>query len=102
MEHEYFAGANCIPCMMPYIDSQFLLRKPGDRPRVVPDGATNFAFIGQFAEVPDDCVFTVEYSVRTAQTAVYSLLELDKEVTPIYQGHHDIHVLIDALSATRR
>ena len=100
-EGEYFAGANCIPCMMPFIDSQFLPRKPGDRPHVVPDGATNFAFIGQFAELPDDCVFTVEYSVRTAQTAVFSLLGLDKQVTPIYQGHHDIHVLIDALSATR-
>jgi oleate hydratase len=101
-EGEYFSRANCIPCMMPFIDSQFLPRKPGDRPQVAPHGATNFAFVGQFAELPDDCVFTVEYSVRTAQTAVYSLLELDQEVTPIYQGHHDIHVLIDALSATRR
>lgn len=101
-EGEYFAGATCIRCMMPFIDSQFLPRKPGDRPRVVPDGATNFAFVGQFTELADDCVFTVEYSVRTAQTAVYTLLELDKAVSPVYQGHHDIHVLIDALSATRR
>ncbi len=101
-QSEYFAGAICIPCIMPFIDSQFLPRKPGDRPRVVPRGAVNFAFIGQFAEVPDDCVFTVEYSVRTAQTAVYSLLGLGKEVSPIYRGHHDIHVLIDALSAVRR
>ena len=38
-------------------------RKPGDRPEVIPDGAVNFAFLGQFAEVPHDCVFTVEYSV---------------------------------------
>ncbi len=101
-EGDTFASANCIPCMMPFIDSQFLPRKPGDRPRVVPDGAANFAFIGQFAEVPDDCVFTVEYSVRTAQTAVYSLLALDKEVSPIYEGQHEIHVLINALSAIRR
>ncbi len=101
-EDEIFATANCIPCMMPFIDAQFLPRKPGDRPQVVPEGASNFAFIGQFAELPDDCVFTVEYSVRSAQTAVFALLDLDREVTPIYQGHHDIHVLIDALSATRR
>jgi len=99
---EFFAGANCIPCMMPFIDAQFMPRKPGDRPQVVPPGATNFAFIGQFAEVPQDCAFTVEYSVRTAQTAVFSLLGLEREVTPIYEGHHDIHVLIDALNATRR
>jgi len=35
-------------------------------------GSTNLAFLGQFAELPDDVVFTVEYSVRSAQIAVYS------------------------------
>ena len=66
--------SNCIPCMMPYITSQFLVRSHGDRPDVVPAGSTNLAFIGQYAEVPDDVVFTVEYSVRTAQVAVATLL----------------------------
>ena len=94
--------SGCIPCLMPFIDSQFMPRRPGDRPRVVPPGASNFAFIGQFAEVADDCVFTVEYAVRTAQTAVYALLGMDKEALPIYQGHHDVQVLVDALNATRR
>ncbi len=93
---------NCIPCMMPFIDSQFQPRVPGDRPQVIPDGATNFAFLGQFVEVPRDCVFTVEYSVRTAQTAVFSLLGLEREVSPIYEGNHDIHVLIEALKAVNR
>jgi oleate hydratase len=92
----------CVPCMMPYIDSQFMPRAPGDRPSVVPPGATNFAFLGQFVELPDDCVFTVEYSVRTAQTAVFSLLGLEREVPPIYRGAHDIHVLLGALSALKR
>ncbi|MBE9536530.1 MAG: oleate hydratase [Proteobacteria bacterium] len=92
----------CIPCMMPFIDAQFLPRIPGDRPQVVPEGAANFAFLGQFVEVPDDCVFTVEYSVRTAQTAVFSLLALDREVTPVYNGSHDICVLLDALNAINR
>lgn len=55
-----------IPVLMPYITSQFLVRKYGDRPQVVPKGSANLAFIGQFAEVPDDVVFTVEYSARTA------------------------------------
>ncbi len=99
---EFFSNANCIPCMMPFIDSQFMPRQPGDRPKVVPAGARNFAFIGQFAELPQDCVFTVEYSVRSAQTAVFTLLALAREVTPIYEGHHDIQVLMDALAATRR
>jgi len=93
---------NCIPCMMPFIDSEFLPRARGDRPRVVPEGSTNFAFLGQFVEVPDDCVFTVEYSVRTAQTAVYSLLNLEKEVSPIYKGGHDISVLLEAIEAINR
>ena len=64
----------CIPCMMPFITSQFLCREKGDRPKVRPEGAKNFAFVGQFCELLDDVVFTVEYSVRSAQTAVYSLL----------------------------
>jgi len=93
---------NCLPCLMPYIDSQFLPRAVEDRPRVVPEGSTNFAFLGQFVEVPDDCVFTVEYSVRTAQTAVYSLLDLDREPLPVYQGGHDIGVLVNAFKAINR
>jgi oleate hydratase len=93
---------NCIPCMMPYIDSQFMPRVKGDRPLVIPDGAKNFAFLGQFVEVPHDCVFTVEYSVRTAQTAVFKLLDVEREVSPLYRGDHDIHVLINALQAVIR
>lgn len=89
--------ANCIPCMLPYITSQFLIRAPGDRPQVIPEISENMAFIGQFAEVPDDVVFTVEYSVRTAQTAVYGLLELDKKTIPMYKGDHHIDVLFDAM-----
>jgi oleate hydratase len=92
----------CIPCMMPFIDSQFQPRAPGDRPYVVPDGATNFAFIGQFVEVPKDCVFTVEYSVRTAQTAVFTLLGVERDVSPMYEGSHEMHVLIEAFKAVNR
>ncbi|MDO9324904.1 MAG: oleate hydratase [Methanoregula sp.] len=90
------SSSKCIPCMMPFITSQFLPRTRGDRPLVVPRGCANIAFIGQYCEIPDDVVFTVEYSVRSAQTAVYSLLHLDKEVTPMYKGQYDIGVLYDA------
>lgn len=94
--------SNCIPCLMPYITSQFLSRKKGDRPLVVPKGSTNLAFIGQFSEVPDDVVFTVEYSVRSAQIAVYSLLKLEKQPTDFYKGQHDVKVLLNALKTMHR
>lgn len=93
---EILKSATVIPCMMPYITAQFEMRKPGDRPLVVPEGSTNLAFIGQFAEIPEDVVFTVEYSFRTAATAVYQLLGIDKEPPAIYKGGHEIGVLWDA------
>ncbi|ASN22789.1 oleate hydratase [Streptomyces pluripotens] len=95
-------NSTVIPCLMPYITSQFLVRSHGDRPQVVPQGSVNLAFIGQFAEVPDDVVFTVEYSVRTAWTAVAQLLKLDKEPPAVHKGHHDPHVLAQALHAMHR
>ncbi len=90
-------NAKCIPCIMPFITSQFLTRAKGDRPKVVPDSSTNLAFLGQFSEIPDDVVFTVDYSVRSAQTAVYTLLAINKPITPIYQGQYDVRVLINTL-----
>ena len=89
--------ANCIPCLLPYITSQFLTRTIGDRPLVVPKISKNLAFIGQFAEVPLDVVFTVEYAVRTAQTAVYELLDLKKKPIPMYQGTHHGSAMFKAL-----
>jgi oleate hydratase len=92
-------SAICIPVMMPFITSQFMPRLKGDRPLVRPEGSTNLAFIGQFCEIPDEVVFTVEYSVRSAQTAVFSLLNLKKEISPIYKGQHDLRVLFDSALA---
>jgi oleate hydratase len=90
------SAANCIPCMMPFITSQFMPRAKGDRPEVRPVGAANFAFIGQYCEIPGDVVFTVEYSVRSAQIAVYSLLGLEKAVSPLYKGQFDPSVVFAA------
>ena len=53
-------SANTVPVMMPYIDAFFMPRAYGDRPKVVPDGSVNFAFLGQFAETPRDTIFTTE------------------------------------------
>jgi oleate hydratase len=93
------ATSNCIPCMMPFITSQFMPRVAGDRPLVRPLHTTNFAFVGQFCEMPDDVVFTVEYSVRSAQTAVYALLDIDKSVSPIFKGEHDLGILFGSAKA---
>jgi oleate hydratase len=95
-------SAIVIPCQMPYITSQFLVRRRGDRPAVLPKGSTNFAFMGQFAEVPDDVVFTVEYSVRTAWAAVAGLLKLEKQPPPVYKGQFDPRVLVHALETMHR
>jgi len=90
---EIVKSAVCIPCMLPYTTSQFLPRSKGDRPDVIPKNTKNLAFIGQFCEQKDDIVFTDEYSVRSAQTSVFSLLNIDKNPTPIYKGHHSLKVL---------
>lgn len=89
----------CIPCILPFTTAQFLTRSKGDRPQVIPEGSTNLAFLGQFCEIPDDVVFTMDYSVRSAQTAVYKFLNLDKKVTPIYKGQYDIRVLYNSVVA---
>jgi oleate hydratase len=89
----------CIPCMMPFITSQFLRREKGDRPQVVPSGSRNFGFMGQFCELPEDVVFTVEYSIRSAQTAVYQLLGLKRAPPAVYKGKYDPRVLYRAFMA---
>ena len=89
----------CIPCMMPFITSQFLRRAQGDRPEVLPKGSRNLAFIGQFCELPEDVVFTVEYSVRSAQAAVYRLLRMNREPPSVYHGVFDPRVLLKAFMA---
>ena len=60
-------------------------RKRSDRPKVVPDGSANLAFLGQFTET-DECVFLVESSVRSGQMAVYQLLGVNKKIPAIYTG----------------
>lgn len=91
-------SAHCIPCMMPYITAFFMPRTKGDRPKVVPDGCVNFAFIGQFADTVRDTVFTTEYSVRTAMEAVYTLLDVDRGVPEVFNSCYDVRVLLDSTS----
>ena len=95
---EYLASnsANTVPVMMPYIDAFFMPRAYGDRPKVVPDGAVNFAFLGQFAETPRDTIFTTEYSMRTGMEAVYTLLNVDRGVPEVWGSVYDIRDLLNA------
>jgi len=95
--HPILENSITRPCLMPYITSQFLTREYTDRPKVIPDGSTNLALLGQFVEIPEDTVFTVEYSVRGAQMAVYELMGLNKKPKSIYKGEHHINVLADTL-----
>ena len=91
--------AICIPCMMPFITSQFMPRGEDDRPAVVPAHYRNLALIGQFCEVPDDVVFTVEYSIRSAQMAVCALTGSKREPPAVYKSTFNAHVLLKALRA---
>jgi oleate hydratase len=97
--HEYAVNsARCIPCMLPYITAFFMPRTAGDRPKVVPAKAVNFAFIGQFADTQRDTVFTTEYSVRTGMEAVYTLLDVDRGVPEVFGSVYDIRALLDSAS----
>lgn len=99
----YFAGggigplADCIPCRMPYITSMFMPRAPGDRPLPVPSDTENFAFISQFVEIPRDTIFTVEFSVRAAQMAVYQLLGITKPIPSVTPHDKSLHAKFDAM-----
>lgn len=87
---------NVIPCMMPYVDAQFQPRAMADRPPVVPQGSTNFAMVSQFVEIPEDMVFTEEYSVRAARIAVYTLFDIPKKICPVTPYNKAPKVLLNA------
>ncbi|MFI6045011.1 oleate hydratase [Nocardia sp. NPDC051321] len=94
-------SAKCVPVMMPYVTAFFMPRKSGDRPDVVPQGSVNFAFIGQFAESTRDCIFTTEYSVRTAMEATYQLLGIERGVPEVFNSTYDVRKLLAATSRLR-
>ena len=89
-------ACNTTTCFMPYINAFFQPRKNEDRPLVVPEGAVNFAFVGQFAETPRDTIFTTEYSIRTGMEAVYTLLNVDRGVPEVWGSKYDVRELLRA------
>ena len=94
-------SANTVPAMMPYYSSPLMPESSGDRPLVVPDGAVNFAFIGQFADTPSDAAGTMEYAVRTAMESVYILLDVDRGVPEVWNGFFDLRTLTEAVMVLR-
>ena len=80
-----------------HIQGSYLMRTSySDRPDIRPIGARNFAVIGQFCEQPRDCVFTVEYSIRSARTAVAGLTGRVDPPPPVARTDLDPMVLIRA------
>ena len=94
---EILPNAAVTTAAMPYVTSGYMPRRIADRPKVIPDGCVNLAFVGQFVELPGDVVFTVETSVRTAMMAVWGLTGIDKPAIPSYEPLYDIRVLADII-----
>ncbi|WP_312162666.1 oleate hydratase [Phenylobacterium sp.] len=102
MLDDVLATTDVTTVMMPYASALFSRRVPEDRPLVLPAGAANFAFLGQFTELPEDVVFTVEYSVHGAMHAVYGLYGVALDIPPIYHGLSDPKVGLKALESAFR
>ena len=96
---EIAANTKVRLALMPYITAEFMPRAAGDRPRIVPAGCTNLGLLGQFVETNNDIVFTMESSVRTARVAVYTLLDIPKQVPDISPTQYDIRNLLKAARA---
>ncbi|MGN0182042.1 MAG: oleate hydratase [Candidatus Ornithomonoglobus sp.] len=73
---------NVIPCAMPYAAASSLPYADDDKPLIVKDKNTNFAFIGQFAKLGGGISYSSEYAVRTAREAAYRLTGTKKTSAP--------------------
>ena len=95
------SGANTVPVMMPYATACLMPRTATDRPKVVPDGSVNFAFIGQFAETAYDAAFSLEYAARTGMEAAYTLLGIERAVPEPWGEACDVRDIVKATVALR-
>lgn len=72
-----------IPQLLPLGLSPLLARCRGDRPQVIPLNTTNVALVGQYVEIADETVLSLEYSVRCAQLAVHHLMGLTNTISEV-------------------
>lgn len=86
-----------VPCYMPYMAAAREPRKPDDRPLIIPSGSEDFALIGQFAEQPDDITAFDEYSVRSARTAAYRLMNIQRPIAPVTKHYRNAVTLLRAI-----
>lgn len=75
---EYLPHAKTIPVIMPLGTAPMLPRVAGNRPEVIPSQSKNLALLGQYVNIAEDTTLNMEYSVRSAQIAVYHLMGLSK------------------------
>ncbi|MBR0366119.1 MAG: oleate hydratase [Clostridia bacterium] len=73
---------NVIPCALPYAGASALPFSDEEKPMIVTDNVSNFAFIGQFTKLGSGISSSSEYAVRTAREAVYRLTGAKKASTP--------------------
>ena len=65
--------------------TNFMPRTAGDRPKVVPEGCRNFAFLGQFADTVRDTVFTTDgckycFKIRIKKSLWYDCRRIIRKV----------------------
>ena len=98
--NEMTESSICIPYLLPYGFSQFMARSIKDRPKVRPEGYFNLAFASQFVDIADGAAFTVEYPIRCAMQAVYSLMDLNEDkIPPYYDADSSLPILFKAIKA---
>lgn len=78
-----------VTSLLPLATAQYLTREEDERPKVVPKNVRNIALIGQFVEIPEDTVFSMEYTIRGAQTAVYELMGLEDKKPKSHKSYWD-------------
>lgn len=89
----------CAVTRKPYARAAFEPHAITDRVSILPDAEGNLAFAGWFSELPEETAGSEEYQVRAARTAVYELLQVEKEVLPVTPYRKDAKVLAKALYA---
>ena len=91
------AVTDVIPEYIPYACGAREPRRADDRPLIIPAGSENFAVIGQFVEMPEAATAFEEYSVRSARTAAYKVMNIQRPIAPVTKKSGRAGTLLRAL-----